>query len=129
LERVAVTAVDGAVINKVALELVGTERLDVAAVVLVEVCELVVEEDGGGQVVGDPEAQLTHRSVNLDGAVVVWNGLVVGAPLGSLRGGGGVLEMARNKVRGNGAEGVGGIACAALVLDRQLLDLRACPEQ
>lgn len=97
--------------------------------VLVEVCELVVEKDGGGQVVRDPEAQLTHRSVDLDSAVVVWDGLVVGTPLGSLRGSGGILEVARNQVRRDGAECVGGIACAALVLDRQLLNLRAGPEQ
>lgn len=128
-KRVAVAVADGVIINKVALELVGAERLDVATVVLIEVCELVVEEHGGGQVVRNPEAQLAYGSVNRDSAVMVGDLLVEGSPLRSLRGSGGVLEMARNEVRGDGGEFVCGIECAALVFDRQLLDLRARPQQ
>lgn len=83
---VAVASIDGIVVAEVALELVGIERLDIAAMVLVEVCELVVEEDGRGQVVRDPEAQLANGSLDVDGAIVVRHGVVVGAPLGDLRG-------------------------------------------
>lgn len=126
-QRVTVTVVDGAVINNVSFELVLVERFNIATVILVEVCELIVEEDGWGQIVRDPEAQGADGRVDVDGAVVVGNGLVGGTPLRSLRGGGGILEAARDIVGGDSGEGVGGIACAVLVFDGHLLNLRAGP--
>jgi hypothetical protein len=45
---------------RVALELVDVHRLDVTAVVLIEVGEAVVEKDGRADIVGDLEAQYAH---------------------------------------------------------------------
>lgn len=41
-------------------ELLSVQRLDVASMVLVVICELVVEEEGRVQVRGDPEEDLTR---------------------------------------------------------------------
>lgn len=95
-QGVTVAVGDGVVINKVSFELILVERLDIATVVLVEVCELIVEEDGRGQVVRDVEAQGANGRVDVDKAVMVGDCLVAGAPLRNLRGGSGILEVARD---------------------------------
>lgn len=129
LQRVAVAAIDGRVVAKVAHKLVGVERLDITAVVLVEVCELVVEEDRRGEIVGDPEAQLADLGLDIEEAIVVGDGLVDRPPLRTLCRGGGILEVTGHQVARNVGPTVGSIACAVLIFNRQLLYLSAGPEQ
>lgn len=59
-------------VDKLPLELIGIQTLDVATVILEEVCELVVEEDGGVEVCNQLELNnaLAFRSDVCDGAVV-----------------------------------------------------------
>lgn len=54
-ERVARAAANGVIVDGCSLQLIHIQRLDVATVVLVELCEAVVEEDGGGHLFGDLE--------------------------------------------------------------------------
>lgn len=56
----------------VAEQLLGVQRLDVASVVLVVVGQLVVEEDGGFEVLGDPEEDLREEGEREGGGA--WSG-------------------------------------------------------
>jgi hypothetical protein len=67
---VALRAADGAVADGIALELAGEEGLHVAAVVLVEVGEVVVEEDWRAHVFGNDEFELADVRLVLDTKVV-----------------------------------------------------------
>lgn len=53
-----------------ALQLIRIKGFDVSAVVLVEVCEPIVEKHGGFEIVGNVELQRTNRSIHGKTAVV-----------------------------------------------------------
>lgn len=54
---------NGVVANRVTLELIGVERLNVSSMVLVEVGQAVIEVDGRTNVVGDVKLERTDRSI------------------------------------------------------------------
>lgn len=60
LEWIAVAVANGIVALELAIQLVLIEALDISPVVLVKVCESIVEENGGGEVVGDVKLQAAH---------------------------------------------------------------------
>lgn len=76
LEWITIAAGDGGVAAEIAHQLVLIVRLDVSSMVLVEVGELIVEEDGRANVVGNVELQ--HADVGRD----------LGLAIGAVRDGG-----------------------------------------
>ena len=129
LQRVAVAAIDGRVVAEITHELIGVERLDVTAMILVEIGKLVVKKDGRSEIVGNPEAQLADLGLDIEEAIVVGDGLIDGSPLRTLCRSGRILEVTCHQVAGNVGPSVGSIASAVLVFNRQLLYLGAGPEQ
>jgi hypothetical protein len=81
LERIAGAAVDGVIAESIATELRRVQRLDVSAVVLVEVREAIVEVDWRANVVRDRELQRTNRRIgDVDCAIRRPNRLNFSAP-------------------------------------------------
>ena len=58
-QRLAISLVQSALTDKLALELIRVQALDVSSMVLVEVCELVVEKDGRVEFYWDVKLEIT----------------------------------------------------------------------
>lgn len=105
-----------------ASQLIGIERLDVAAVILEKVAQAVVQEDRGPDVVGNGELQRADWCVlDLD-AVRGRRGVQCSPPLrsdGAIR----RLEGGRELVIGNGLELARRSGVAVAVVNHQLLHL------
>lgn len=119
-----VAVADAAVVAHSTHQLGLIERLDVSSVVLVEVCETVVKEDMGSNVIRKEELQLADGRVDVGTRAVVDHGGVARPLCGN--GTSVVLEVACNMAGGDGRESriYGGIRVAILVLDGYLLHLK-----
>lgn len=107
-------------------ELLVEEGVDIATVVLVEVCELIVEEYGRAHVFRYRE--LYHAFLRLVGDAVECD--IDSLPFPLCLYVGVVLELGEYVVGGHGVEGViAGVLVACRVVDGDLLDLRACVQE
>lgn len=127
VKRVTLRPLDLIETPVMALELVRVKRLDVAAMVLVEVRQVLVEEDGGAHALGDGETQVAAISgdiveleldfdISLNGPSCV-DGLV------------GALECGVYVSTGHGSESISvvvvrSIGNAVCVIKANFLDLR-----
>lgn len=102
-QRRAVAATDATVVAKSARQLVLIVRLDISSVVLVKVCEAVVQEYVRSNVVGKIKLQLADSGLDVSARTVVDGGRVA-RPLHGI-GRRAVLEITRDVARGNWREG------------------------
>lgn len=122
LKRLACRAADLRGCDVFTGELLIKEAVDIATMVLVEVRELVVEEDGRAHVFRDSE--LYHAFLRLVGDAVEC--YVDSLPLPLRLYVSVVLELGEYVVGGHGVEGVvAGVLVARRVVDGDFLDLRA----
>jgi len=104
-QRIAVAGPDAVVAPEVTAELGLVERLDVSSVVLIEVCEAVVQKDVRADIVGNVEAQLAN--VCDDGSLsveAICDGGLVARPGGSRGSRCAVFEVTRDMAVRDGRE-------------------------
>lgn len=128
VQRRALGAGNGIVVASGALELIRIKRVDVAAMVLVEVGEMVVEENRCAHLLGDVESQAANIGADSSASLNLDADALVHLPLGINVGVDG-LKVRRYVAIINLGEVCGSLVAAVRVVNAELLHFGAGVEQ